>query len=267
MYIKLCLVFYYIMEDLICILYDPLCYKKHITFEINSELKKNIIEYLTKTYGKTAKINNDKFINFTIALISNKRLDEHTERYMCIAPCYYNWIENNLFMDASREYNLNKLSPFRYIDKGCKVKNIKKYDSLLVKIFTDVDDDILNDEDTYIDDPDEVGISDTYSIHRQYYFFLDNVIDQYISIDNVEFSQKGIICDREFSKNIIKNTIYEFIKTQSNINLKKTIVRIDKGESINSMKFNYCNDDVSYYFFDNTGKLYNKQNDLLNILG
>ena len=246
------------MEDLICILHDNQYHNNCVIFDINDQLTKNITEYLKKTYNKTAKINSTYFISFLIALTLKEYAKEfYIAKSHLIAPCHYNWIENSLCTDVSREMDLIKLTPFKYIKNGFKIKNIEDYDSVMVKIFTDVDTD---KEDFYIDDSDDNNdIHIVNKIYQNYYHYIDNVLDQYKSINNIELVRGGVIAERSDMKNIIKHTIYEFIKSLT-LNLKKTVVRIEVGKNINSINFAY-GDNPTFYFFDSNGKLYSKEHD------
>jgi len=247
------------MSDLICVLHDGEKYNNCVVFDITPELTKNITTYLKKTYGVTAKINSTYFISFVIALTLKEYTENvHIAKYHLIAPCHYNWIEGSLYTDVSRETNLNKITPFKYIKKGFKTKDMQKYDSLTIKIFTNVD--TSDKKDFYIEDPDDGEVnnnSPNYNIYHKFYHYLDNVLDQYKSIENIDLERGGIVGERHDMKNIIKQTINEFIKS-SNINLKNTVVVIDVGENINSIKFTYGCGTPSYYFFDHNKNLYSE---------
>ncbi len=85
---------------------------------------------------------------------------------------------------------------------------------------------------------------------------MDNVLDQYISIDNVESDKDCTIVERNKINEIIKNNIYDFVYNYDNLDLDKKVVQIDKGENINSVKFVCGTDSPSFYFFDSNCLLY-----------
>ena len=239
------------MNDLVCIIHDQNDYDSCITFNIDDDLIKNIKEYLFKKYGKTAKSNNN-----LIGLIFALTLKEYTKgfhiaKYNLIVPTYYNWIDGCLYIDVSRETNLTKITPFKYIKNNCKLKNVKKYESLLVKIFTDVNI-LINSDIFYVDDTD----NKVNNIYHMFYHYLENIVDQYTtaSIGNIDFQKEGVIAQKDKINELIKTDINDFISS-TKLNLKKTIVRIDRGENIDSTKFTYGSDPESYYYFDETGGL------------
>lgn len=250
------------MSDLVCVIHNPnnRDNDKLAVFEINDLLNKTLVDYFTQTYGKTAKVCND-LIGFVIGLT----LKEYTNnlfvlRFHLILPTYYNFIEGKLYLDVSREES-TRMTPFKYIKNGLKIKNMKKNDSILVKVFTNIDFSLINNDVFIVEDDTYKNIS---SIYHKHFHFLDNVLEQYLSMENLFLTRKVVIGEREKINELIKNDIYNFIKT-SNLDLKKTVVRIDKGENINSTSFTYGSEPENYYFFNENGEMYHKKSQTINL--